>query len=1127
MLRRVILIFYVLVSFYSKAQTTDLSIVLEAQDLSGNPISQATIYQDFRYLVTIINSGNAVNNSAFSLQLDTDLTVNTFTSINNIGGASVVSNFNLNDENLITGSILEMPNNSSVQILIDVTAPTNLGGIAATTTINPPNGVTDTNTSNNQSIISIDIIDIEIDFSVTHSQISPAPTTPIDTWGDFVTYQFTITNNSAIDFPLNAIEGNLTLTSNYFYGQPIVKLESMECIETTNGTVCPNLNGIEQDIEVVNSTQSIFIFDSPITFTSGGSITFEIVYQYLDPLCGLEALPLEVDSFIQIYLNHDNESPNISNPVPTNLIEAELCPITDICIETVQIDPDLNVPLDYGQPITLETTVCNNGPLDAPMRFFLQNLSTPIPQWNITSVECTSTTGSIFCNDISITEQGQLWFSNEYVMPANSTITVVTVIEFVEPECSSDNDNIEVNVRSATNILDNQLVDSVPENNFESDFLILPSAPLCPTADLSVIKTQTNPILPQGISEENTAEWGEVTYEILISNNSDFDAVIELSDYMPVGENVFVSATLNSVECIATTGNASCFEIQNANVGVLLDGEQEDGEPDIFWEILPEENRELPANSSVTFKVVINWFPECSTNEISGVNTVEVDFANTIIDTNTANNSAFVKTFFAPCIDLVVQTFPEFTQVNINQAFDWVIDISNSSTSSDAIDVLFEDTINPVFDIIGTPICIVTSGNATCISSYNINGHLISGIIPEMEAGSSIQIRIPVMAPSLGGAFNNIAEAIVSAANNEELTPETNTSISNVQVIAPTLAKVFEPNIIIVGEESLLTFTITNLASNPAQNNIDFTDNLPNNIVLSGNPFWQEDNGCTASFIGETGDASVGVFDLTFPQGVASCSFSVWVTSNVIGNYLNNTNNFTDSNNIDTSQTTATLSVIEDPSDVDIEILKDVSPTEASIGDEVSFTITVKNLGTTTATDIEIFEQLPSGYELLSVTNSIGNYDPNLFIWNIDSLASNQSETLIITAKIISSMNLLNVAYLNTLNETDRDETNNEDSAIVTIDNCLQIPEGFSPNNDSKNDVLLIPCIEDYQENTLKIYNRYGSLVFEANNYDNSWNGKANTGMLNTNELLPVGTYYYIFEVENLDAIFGWVYLNY
>lgn len=1110
------------------AQTTDLSIVLEAQNTSGSAVSQVALYENFQYLVTIANSGDAVSNSAFSIQLDTDLTLNSYVSQNNFGGSSDAANFNLSGANLLTGTVANMPNNSSVEVLITVTAPTNLGGIAATASVNPPNNVTDTNTSNNESIISIDVVDIEIDFSVTHSQISPTTGTPINAWGDIVTYQFTITNNSIIDFPLERFSGILSLTSNYDYGQPFARLQSIECISSTNGTDCPDVTGIVQNSVIVSSTQTVYSFNDPHLFTSGGSITFEMVYEYLEPFCALELSPIEVESYIEIELSHANTSANTSNSVFTNLIEAELCPLTDVCIETVQIDPAIGSPLSYGQPITFETTVCNNGPLDAPMRFFLQNLSAPFPLWNVISVNCISTTGTIDCDDISITIQDQVWYSNDYIMPANATITLISVVEFIEPDCSSNTSNINVNVRSAINIRDSQLFDSVPSNNFESDFLSLPGAPLCPTADLSVTKTQTNPVLPQGSSIDNTAQWGLVTYEIVVTNSSDLDAIIELVDFMPVNENTFVTGTLTAIECVSVSGNASCFNIQHANIGLELDGEPQDGMQDVFWEILPEDNWELPANSAVTFEATIDWSPECTTNVISSVNAVEVNFVNDITDSNIGNNKSLSETIFAPCIDLIVQTFPEYTQVNINQTFDWVIDISNSTTSSSAVNVLFENTINPVFNIVGNPTCTITSGNATCIASYNITGNLVSGVITTMEAGSTIQIKIPVMAPSFGGAFNNIAEAIVSAENNEELTPETNISISNVQVIAPTLVKTFVPDVIIVGEQSLLTFTVTNLTLNPAQNNISFLDNLPNGIVLAGDPFWQDANGCTATFLGVTGETAVGVTDLAFPEGIDTCTFAVWVTSNSIGNHINNTTNFTDNNNIDTSQTSATLTILDDPSDVDIEILKTVSPSEASIGDEINFTITATNLGTTNATTIEILDQLPSAYEFVSATTSYGNFNPNTFTWSIDSLASNQSETLTVTVKVISSLNLVNLALLNSLNEIDRNDTNNNDTATILINNCLQIPNGISPNGDTKNDFLVIPCIEDYPENVLKIYNRHGVQIFQKNNYTNTWSGKANMGFTNNSDLLPVGTYYYILEIKDFPRSFvGWVYLNY
>ena len=129
---------------------------------------------------------------------------------------------------------------------------------------------------------------------------------------------------------------------------------------------------------------------------------------------------------------------------------------------------------------------------------------------------------------------------------------------------------------------------------------------------------------------------------------------------------------------------------------------------------------------------------------------------------------------------------------------------------------------------------------------------------------------------------------------------------------------------------------------------------------------------------------------------------------------------------------------------------------------------------------------------------------------------------------MISSINLLNTASLESVTEIDRDETNNEDTATVFINDCLKISQGVSPNSDGDNDTFTINCIEDYPINNVKIYNRYGTLVFETNNYKNNWNGIPNKGLLKSNTLLPVGTYYYVITIESIKKPFiGWLYLNY
>lgn len=74
---------------------------------------------------------------------------------------------------------------------------------------------------------------------------------------------------------------------------------------------------------------------------------------------------------------------------------------------------------------------------------------------------------------------------------------------------------------------------------------------------------------------------------------------------------------------------------------------------------------------------------------------------------------------------------------------------------------------------------------------------------------------------------------------------------------------------------------------------------------------------------------------------------------------------------------------------------------------------------------------------------------------------------------------------------------------------CLGVKEVFSPNDDGRNDEFFINCISDYN-NTLQVFNRWGQLVYEATNYDNTWNGVDQKG-----NFLPEGGYFYVLEYED------------
>jgi gliding motility-associated-like protein len=68
----------------------------------------------------------------------------------------------------------------------------------------------------------------------------------------------------------------------------------------------------------------------------------------------------------------------------------------------------------------------------------------------------------------------------------------------------------------------------------------------------------------------------------------------------------------------------------------------------------------------------------------------------------------------------------------------------------------------------------------------------------------------------------------------------------------------------------------------------------------------------------------------------------------------------------------------------------------------------------------------------------------------------------------------------------------------------IEVPNVFTPNNDGINDALVFENVQ-YYSNHLVVYNRWGQIVHETNNYRNNWRATD----------VPDGTYYFILNLEN------------
>lgn len=99
---------------------------------------------------------------------------------------------------------------------------------------------------------------------------------------------------------------------------------------------------------------------------------------------------------------------------------------------------------------------------------------------------------------------------------------------------------------------------------------------------------------------------------------------------------------------------------------------------------------------------------------------------------------------------------------------------------------------------------------------------------------------------------------------------------------------------------------------------------------------------------------------------------------------------------------------------------------------------------------------------------------------------------------------------------------NNYDAAEATatveiISSHGNIMNLFTPNNDGYNDYWEISDLESYGTHDIRVFNRWGKLVFSSTSYENDWDGTSN------GVALPSAAYYFIIKTHNAGTITGTV----
>ncbi|MFS4493374.1 gliding motility-associated C-terminal domain-containing protein [Maribacter sp. 2308TA10-17] len=128
------------------------------------------------------------------------------------------------------------------------------------------------------------------------------------------------------------------------------------------------------------------------------------------------------------------------------------------------------------------------------------------------------------------------------------------------------------------------------------------------------------------------------------------------------------------------------------------------------------------------------------------------------------------------------------------------------------------------------------------------------------------------------------------------------------------------------------------------------------------------------------------------------------------------------------------------PDPIDLEISKEVDNLNALIGDEVTFTITVRNLSDAKAREIKIGDLLESGFEYISHEASGGDYNVEMGEWEIIEMDPLSTQTLSMTVTILEGGSYNNTAEL--LDSFPEDNTPANNSATITLP--IELPVGVN-----------------------------------------------------------------------------------
>jgi large repetitive protein len=311
------------------------------------------------------------------------------------------------------------------------------------------------------------------------------------------------------------------------------------------------------------------------------------------------------------------------------------------------------------------------------------------------------------------------------------------------------------------------------------------------------------------------------------------------------------------------------------------------------------------------------------------------------------------------------------------------------------------------------------SGGATGFTTSGTGSIDATGNLP---ADSSVTYTVTAeISSSATGTLSNTATltppaGTTNTGNDSATDSDTLTSKADL-VITPTV------NNSSPAEDTNVIFTATVADDGPS----DATGVAVSDLLPSGLTFVSDTVG-TGTY-----DASTGVWSIGDLANGATDTLTVTAEVVSTGSFTNTAT--VSSATEDTNATTSVSSTVTTPSapavtpEADLVITPTVNNSSPPADTDVTFTVTAANDGPFSATGVDVADLLPSGLSFVSDSATAGTYDSTTGVWTIGSLANGATDTLTVTAEVVSSGSFTNTATVSSSTE----DTNATTSASVTV----------------------------------------------------------------------------------------------